>query len=342
MKHIFKSIILLIVLSVITACGGSDTEEASGDKLDAQDKFLRIGTGPMGSGWYPITAVMSDIYMDNFNDLNVSEVEGGSTANLKALEVDDVQLALNYTSDFVDSLDGGGEFDESFDKPAGMASLYPVYQTIATLESNNDINEIEDIVDKHIFLGPKEGGGPIAFWRMMEEYDIDEETIEKSGGKISYGNYSDGASMMKDGVVDVFLAGGAPMVPALEEIDVTNPVKVLPIDDDKLEAIKEKDNGIAAGELPEDTYEQQTDPVPTYTMVTMATVSADLDEDYVYHLTEIFWDSLDIFADQVPSREKDFSIDTALEGISREDLHPGALKYYEELEEEGEELKENN
>src|SRR5699024_4602720 len=116
MKHIFKSIILLIVLSVITACGGSDTEEASGDRLDAQDRFLRIGTGPMGSGWYPITAVMSDIYMDNINDLNVSEVESGSTANLNALEVDDVQLGSNYTTDFVGSLDGGGEFDKSLDK----------------------------------------------------------------------------------------------------------------------------------------------------------------------------------------------------------------------------------
>lgn len=342
MRVFLKSIILLIALAVITACGSSDAEGDSEDKLDAPDKFLRIGTGPMGSGWYPITAVMSDIYMDNFNDLNVSEIEGGSTANLKALEIDDVQLGINYTSDFIDALEGGGEFDEAYEKPTGMASLYPVYQTIATLESNDNINEIEDIFDKHIFLGPKEGGGPVAFWRMMEEYDVDEKTIEEAGGKISYGNYSDGASMMKDGVVDVLLAGGAPMVPALEEIDVTNPVKVLPLDEDKLESIKEKDNGIAAGELPADTYEEQVEPVPTYTMVTMATVSADLDEDYVYHLTEIFWDSLDIFADQVPSREKDFSTDTALEGITKEDLHPGALKYYEELEEEGEELNEND
>src|SRR5699024_8622561 len=134
MKHIFKSIILLIALSIITACGGSDAEEASGDKLDAPDKLLRIGTGPMGSGWYPITATMLYIYLDNLNDLNVTEVEGGSTANLKGLEVDDVQMVLNYISGFVDSLECGSEFDESFDIPAGMASLYPVYQTIATLK----------------------------------------------------------------------------------------------------------------------------------------------------------------------------------------------------------------
>jgi len=330
MNNIFKSMILLIALMVITACGGSN-DEGSEDKADAPDKFLRIATGPMGSGWYPITTVMAEVYMDDFNDLNVSEIEGGSTANLKALEIDDAQLGLNYTSDFIDSLEGRSEFDEPLEMPAAMGSLYPVFQTIATLEGNDDINSIEDIVDKHIFLGPKDGGGPVAFWRMMEVHGIDEKTIKDAGGKFSYGNYSDGASMMKDGVVDVYLAGGAPMVPALQEIDVTNPIKVIPIDEDKLEELKEKDYGISSGELPADTYEKQSEPVPTYTMITMATVRSDMDEEYVYNLTKSFWEAHDKLESQVPTRAKDITIETALEGISEEQLHPGALKYYEEI-----------
>lgn len=331
MKKILSNIVLLLTLVIITACGEGSVKEGSADKVDAPDKFLRIATGPMGSGWYPITTVMSEVFMDDFNNLNVSEIEGGSTANLKALEVNDAQLGLNYTSDFIDSLEGQSEFDEPFKMPAAMGSLYPVFQTIATLESNDDINSIEDIVDKHIFLGPKEGGGPVAFWRMMETYGIDQQTFKDAGGKFSYGNYSDGASMMKDGVVDVYLAGGAPMVPALQEIDVTNPIKVIPIDEDKLEEIKEKDYGISSGELPADTYEKQTEPVPTYTMITMATVRSDMDEEYVYNLTKSFWEGHDKLESQVPTRAKDITIDTALEGLSEEQLHPGALKYYEQI-----------
>lgn len=330
MKRFLTSIVLLMTLVIITACGGSN-DEGSEDKADAPDKFLRIATGPMGSGWYPITTVMAEVYMDDFNNLNVSEIEGGSTANLKALEIDDAQLGLNYTSDFIDSLEGRSEFDEPLEMPAAMGSLYPVFQTIATLEGNDDINSIEDIVDKHIFLGPKDGGGPVAFWRMMEVHGIDEKTINDAGGKFSYGNYSDGASMMKDGMVDVYLAGGAPMVPALQEIDVTNPIKVIPIDEDKLEELKEKDYGISSGELPADTYEKQSEPVPTYTMITMATVRSDMDEEYVYNLTKSFWESHDKLENQVPTRAEDITIETALEGISEEQLHPGALKYYEEI-----------
>lgn len=329
MKNFFKGFVLLMALVVITACGSSDNEDSS-NKAESPDKFLRIATGPMGSGWYPITTIMAEVYMDNFKDLNVSENEGGSVPNLKALEIDDAQLGITYTSDFIDSLEGKSEFDEPLEMPNAMGSLYPVFQTIATLESNNDINSIEDIVDKHIFLGPKDSGGVVGFWRLMEMYDIDEQTIKDAGGKFSYGNYSDGASMMKDGIVDVYLAGGAPMVPALQEIDVTNPVKVIPVEEDKLEELREKDYGISTGELPADTYENQTEAIPTYTMITTTVVRADLDEEYVYNLTKFFWENLDKIESQVPTRAADITLDTALEGLSEEHLHPGALKYYKE------------
>lgn len=334
MKKIFISFILAIVSLFAVACGGNGGEagdDADG-KLEAPDKFLRIGTGPMGSGWYPITTVLAEIYMDNFNGLNVSEVEGGSTANLKSLDNNDIQLGLNYTSDFIDSLNGSSqEFTEAIDSVAALGSLYPVYQTIATLESNTNINKIEDIIDKHIFLGPQGGGGSVAFWRMMEVYGIDENTIKEAGGKLSYGNYSDGASMMKDRVVDVLVAGGAPMVPALQEIDVTNPVKIIPIDEDKLEEVKKKGLGISSGYLPAGTYKEQDKEIPTYTMITMATVRSDLDEEYVYNLTKLFWESHDQLAEQVPTRADDITLDTALEGLTEEYFHPGALKYYQEM-----------
>ena len=110
----FLWVTILSVLMLIAAGCGNDTgnAEESGGKLEAPDKFLQIGTGPMGSGWYPITTVMSEIYMDNFNGLNASQIEGGSTANLKSIDVGDIQLGINYTSDFSDALAGEGGFEE--------------------------------------------------------------------------------------------------------------------------------------------------------------------------------------------------------------------------------------
>ena len=327
-------VFLLTVLSclfLITACGDSDETSGSGDKPSAPEKFLKIGSGPMGSGWYPITTVMLDVYMDGFSGLNVSQIEGGSTANLKALQIGDIQMGLNYTSDFTAAIDGGEGFDEPLSEVSSIGALYPVYQTIATTTDHEDINSIEDIVDKHIFLGPKGGGGPVAFWNMMAEYDIDESKIEEAGGKISYGNYSDGASMLKDNNVDVFVGGGAPFIPALQEIEITKPIKVIPIEEDKLKSIEEKGIGIASGEIPADTYQDLDKPVPTYTMVTMLSARKDIEEDYAYHLTKLFWENIPEFESQIPERAKHFTLETALDGIDPETLHPGAKKYYEEV-----------
>ncbi|KKK37205.1 hypothetical protein WQ57_14710 [Mesobacillus campisalis] len=333
MEKLKLSLLLLICTSLIlAACGSGNGEKASGEegKLSAPSKFLRIGSGPMGSGWFPITTVMSEIYMDNFSGLNASQIEGGSTANLKSLDVGDVEAAINYTSDFADAIKGEGSFNKKIESVAAVASLYPVFQTIATLEKNKDINSIEDIVDKHIFLGPKDGGGPVAFWRMMAEYGIDEEKIKAAGGKISYGSYNDGASMMADGNVDVFLGGGAPAIPALQEIELTNQVKVLPIDQDKLESISQKGFGISFDSIPAGVYKGQDEEIQTYTTVSMLTVQKELEEDYVYNLTKVFWDNIDAFEKQIPERAKHFTLDTVLDGINPETLHPGAKKYYQE------------
>lgn len=344
MKKFFAGLSLLALVFVLIACGGGNetAEESSGESTENGDSgeseavtapvdFLQIGSGPMGSGWYPLTTIISEIYMDEFDGLNVSQLEGASVANMRSLDSNDVQYAINYANTFIEALNGEGDFDEPIDSIASLASLYPVYQQIATLESNDDINTVEDIVDKHIFLGPQGGGGPVAFWNMMEEYGIDETVIEEAGGQISYGNYSDGASMMKDGIVEVFVGGGSPMIPALQEIDVTNPVKVLPIEDDKLESIKARGLGISSGNLPAGTYGEQDEEVPTYTLVTTLSVRKDLEEDFVYHLTKFLWENHDKFEEQLPTRAADMTLDTVLDGLDKESMHSGALKYYEEV-----------
>ncbi|WP_085993045.1 TAXI family TRAP transporter solute-binding subunit [Oceanobacillus senegalensis] len=331
MKKMLICSFMILVMVALAACGDNEASSNSSDKPSAPDKFLTIGSGPMGSGWYPITTTMTELYSTEFNNLNATQLEGGSTANLKSLKVGDIQMGLNYTTDFNAALQGGEGFEEPIENIAAFGSLYPVYQTIATSADNDDINSIKDILDKHIFLGPKGGGGPVGFWNMMEEYGIDEKSIVDAGGQISYGNYSDGASMLKDNNVDVFLGGGAPYVPALQEMEITQPIKILPIDQNELESIEEKGYGITAGALPGGTYKGIEEDVPTYVMETMITVRKDLDEEYVYNLTKIFWENLETFEKQVPDRAKDFSLDTVLNGIDPETLHPGAKRYYEEV-----------
>jgi TRAP transporter TAXI family solute receptor len=335
-KFLFTSLMACMVL-VLAACGGSEETGSGGgngdiEKLNAPVEFLKIGSGPMGSGWYPLTTILSEVYMDNFEGLNVSQIEGASVSNMEALKIGDVKFAVNYASTYSNALEGEGSFEEPIKNIAAFGSLYPVFQQIATLADNEEINEVEDIVDKHIFLGPKGGGSPVAFWQMMAEYGITKETVKEAGGQISYGNYSDGATMLKDGIVDVFVGGGAPQIVSLQEIEVTRPVKVIPLDKDKLESIDSKGLGVSYAPLPAGTYKGQEEDIPTYTLVTMFTVSKDLSEEFVYNMSKVFWNNIDRWEQQLPERAKYFTIDTATAGIGTETLHPGAAKYLKEID----------
>ncbi|MFP3361430.1 TAXI family TRAP transporter solute-binding subunit, partial [Planococcus sp. SIMBA_143] len=73
--------------------------------------------------------------------------------------------------------------------------------------------------------------------------------------------------MLKDGIVDVFVGGGAPQVTSLQEIEVTKPIKVIPIDEEKLKGIGEKGLGISYDSLPGGTYKGLEEEIPTYTLV---------------------------------------------------------------------------
>jgi TRAP transporter TAXI family solute receptor len=343
-KLIFTFILMMIMVPVLSACG-SETDapkeaaqgtnsESSGEaeaKPKAPDKFLKIGSGPMGSGWYPMTTIASEIFMDEFDGLNASQLEGASVANMRSLSKNDVQFAINYTSDFADAIKGRGDFKEALTDIAALGSIYPAYQHMVTLEKYEDINTVQDLVGKKIFLGPKGGGSIVGFWRVMEEYGLTLEGMEKEGTTFSYGNYNDGASQLKDGVVDVFFGGGTPQILAIAEIDLTNPVKVIQNDPAKMEAVSKKGYGMAANPLPANTYKNQTEEVPGWTLESMFTVRKDLPEEYVYNMTKFIWENVDIFMEQQPTRAKFMTLDTVLNGIDMENVHPGAVKYYKEV-----------
>ena len=60
----------------------------------------------------------------------------------------------------------------------------------------------------------------------------------------------------------------------------------------------------------------------------MFTVRKDLPEEYVYNMTKFIWENVDIFMEQQPTRAKFMTLDTLLNGIDVEYVHPGALKMF--------------
>ena len=137
--------------------------------------------------------------------------------------------------------------------------------------------------------------------------------------------FDDAKSKLQDGNIDAaFITAGTP-TGAVEELQATSEVRVLPIDDDKAEALIDQYPYYALDTIPEGTYGLEEE-LNTVAVLAMIVVTEDLSEDIVYDMTKALYENSD---DIAHAKSEFISLDAALDGIGIE-IHPGALKYYEE------------
>ncbi|WP_053363426.1 TAXI family TRAP transporter solute-binding subunit [Bacillus sp. FJAT-27251] len=322
-KNLLVSLILLLS-AFLAACGSDETGASS-------SKNISIGTAPLGSGWYNVSITLADIWMDNIEGLNVNVLEGGSIGNLRSVnEGKDMHLGWAYTPDLMDAANKQGAFEsEEISKVSTIALSYPVYLTFVT-SANSGIEKIEDLAGKKVHAGAQGTGSELALQRLLEVHGLSYEKIEAAGGKVSFGNYSDAATQLQDGIIDVAVGGGAPEIPAFKEVETLNSIKIIPVDTTKLEELAEF--GYRADlPIPSGTYKDQKEDVSALAYQSMLNVNSDIPEEQVYEMTKAIWDNVDTIIKDHPSRGSYFTPEIAVEGLDPSYFHPGAVKYYKEI-----------
>ena len=81
--------------------------------------------------------------------------------------------------------------------------------------------------------------------------------------------------------------------------------------------------------IPAGTYPGQAEDVTTIAQPNLLAVNADVDEEHVYMLTKTMFENL-AFLQAIHPATNDMALDKALGGLPLP-LHPGALRYYEEM-----------
>lgn len=327
MKRKIILILLLAIATVLTACSSGNGE---GDGAKNEDRFS-ISTSPLGSGWYQVSITLADVWMDNIADTNINVLEGGSIANIRGVnEGKDMMLGWAYTPDLMDAYSKEGSFkEENIDNVKVVALGYPVWLSIFTKEKSS-IKSLDDLLGKKVHAGGQGTGSELAFQRLLEEHGLSYEKIEESGGRVSFGNYNDAATQLQDGIVDVAVAGGAPEVPAFKEIENLNDIRLVPVEQSKLDSL----TSFGYREdlpLPKGTYKNQDEGITAVAYQSLITVNKDMSEDRVYELTKAMWENVDTIIKNHPARGEYFTTEVAVTGLDEDMFHPGAIKYYKEI-----------
>jgi uncharacterized protein len=102
----------------------------------ADQKFLRMASGPEGGSWYPLGSAMMSI-LERELGISSSNGPGGGVGNVKVVHGGRADLGWCYTHTTYNGFHGLSEFEgKKFDNIRHLMSLYPgVFQTVVPAKS---------------------------------------------------------------------------------------------------------------------------------------------------------------------------------------------------------------
>ncbi|MEJ8778188.1 TAXI family TRAP transporter solute-binding subunit [Pseudogracilibacillus sp. ICA-222130] len=323
-KRSLFTILLLFALSlVLVACGGNSNDGGNNGGNNAGGEtpdFLSFLTGGTSGTYYPLGGAIAKIITDETGIQTDALSSNASADNIIALRDGEAEIAFTQTDVASDAVAGENAFEgEPVDTVLAVGSLYPETIQIVTTKKSG-IESVEDLKGKKVSVGAPGSGTYVNAEQILEIHGLTMDDIDAQN--LDFGESAGG---IKDGNIDAaFITAGTP-TGAVEELQATAEVNVLPIEADKAEELIEKYPYYANDTIEEGTYGLESD-VETVAVMAMIVVKDDISEDAVYDITKAIYENTD---DIAHAKSEFISLDSALDGIGF-DLHPGAKKYYEE------------
>lgn len=320
MKRKLYVLFSLVILSALTlaACGSNETGDSSDD---GKPKFLSLLTGGTSGTYYPLGGEIAKIISDETGIQTDAQSSNASADNILALRDGKAEIAFVQTDVIAAAVEGINAFEDhgAVDNVLALGSLYPETVQIVTL-ADSGINSVEDLKGKRVSVGAPGSGTYINAEQILEIHGMTMDDIRAQN--LDFGESTGG---LQDGNIDAaFITAGTP-TGAVEGLSATNPVKIVSIEQDKVEMLIDQYPYYAADTIKAGTYKLEED-VSTVAVMAMLAVEKDLTEEVGYEITKAIYENVD----RITHAKAEFiSLENALNGIGI-DLHPGAEKYFKE------------
>ena len=302
-------------------------------------QYFRLATLGPGSSPYLVMSTFAQIVNDTVPDVEV-QVNATGAATQHALEAGAGQLDFFMWSASVHQLMMNGQAmyanipqaaELSTHLRAMLAFPLGPYHIITYADSG--IESLDDLRGHSVFLGPP-GGGATA---------IMQRTVEAATGLVAGTDYDqvqlgwDAATQaFQDGRIDVYMNSTLAPSPVIQQLAISRDIRLLGLTPEQLErpavqAILNRPGGVLA-EIPAGIYgdgQVNTEAVTVPGSIVGIGVGEHVDADTVYEMTKAFWDGVAEMGSSAPWL-RSIQREHALDALNLP-LHPGALRYYEEI-----------
>ena len=308
-------------VGILAALGLSATLLLGACNSGGDYKFISIVTGGTTGTYYSLGGTLANIISEEAGVETTAEVSQASAANMTALKDGKAEIAFVQTDIAYYATAGELMFEgDAIDSIAAIGALYPeTIQLVTTADTG--IASYEDLKGKKVSVGAPGSGTFANAEQLLEIHGMTMDDIEAQNL-----DFAESQESLQSGQIDAaFITSGTP-TGAVESLNATTEVVIVPVEDSKADELIEKYPYYAKETIPAGTYGMAGE-VPTVSVLAMLAVTKDLPEDLVYDITKAIYEN----TDQIQHPKGAFiKAETALDGIDI-DVHPGAQKYFDEV-----------
>lgn len=293
--------------------------------LPAAAQQVTLMTGPQGGSWVPLGGALKNMWEKAVPGLQIQATPGAGIANVRGVDEGKAHIGFANSSTTVDGLAGRKPYPKKVTKVCQVANLYPQYFQVAVLADAN-INSIADMKGKSLVTQPKGNTAEALTDTVLKINGLSYQALSKANFQASY---TDAVAMMKDGHAQIMTLGTTAPASAVMDLASARDMKLLPVDDKTMAALKKENAGYNKLTIKAGTYPKQDKDVEVIGYSTHIVAACDLPEDTVYKMTKAMAQNVDTMAAVVKPiaglTPKDMAIDIGVP------FHKGAAKFYKEV-----------
>lgn len=339
LRYVFTLVVLAALTVSLAACGGQQPAAPSGggggDSGGSSGTMTRqsFGGGPVGGAFQTFANAMA-LIIDDAENLEISaEGSGGSGANLRNVNANDVQYGISYGGDIY--LGSRGQLPEDENQYLDVRPIAALYGGVVHLvvSEASGITQVSDLPGKRIAPGNAGSGAALSAERYFTQLGMWEDL------QIEYLGYSQAASALGDGQLDGFWILAAFPNSSVTEASTLTDIRLINTQDPGREAGLFEDLPFyTPRSLVGGAYEGMPDDVPSFQDTAIWIAHKDVPDDLVYDaVSRVFSEEgLERMREAHPAAGE-MTIDSGIVGIPVP-LHPGAYRFWQE---QGVEVPEN-
>jgi TRAP transporter TAXI family solute receptor len=298
---------------------------------------IRIGSMPVGSGWYVAAAAIEQALKPAMGGTPVEIIaRGGGVANPMVVEQGKAEIAMSNVATSLWAMNGEELYNgkKATHIRSLVGGLNPVY--MAMIVKNDFIKKTGlDTMDKiftsgkplRIVMKPQGSNVPPTVDMMLAAYGLDRAKIKAQGGEIIQVNPEQTPDIMREGRADILLDTVLKGHPMITEVSLTADVTFMDLSEKARKKLSE--NGLKAAQYPE-WFKGQKGPTWGADFGTHLIARDDLPDDVAYKIVKTF---IEKRADLVKAYPAFNAFDPKAAAKPENNgipLHPGAAKYYKE------------